>query len=70
LKREPVPAIHVLNNHKPHPEEAHSAVSKEDPVHSGTSFETQTASAPQDEVRVCCKRDHRHEAGDDEEDEG
>jgi hypothetical protein len=49
--REPVPAIHVLNNHKPHPEE-------------------QTQSAPQDEVRVCCKRDHRHKAGDDEEDEG
>ena len=34
----------------PHPEEARSAVSKEDSVCSGPSFETQTASAPQDEV--------------------
>ncbi len=41
----------------PHPEEARSAVSKEAPESTGISFETQTASAPQDEgdVSVNCK---------------
>lgn len=36
----------------PHPEEARSAVSKEAPECTGGSFETQTASAPQDEAGV------------------
>ncbi len=38
----------------PHPEEARSAVSKEVPESTGSSFETQTASAPQDEVSGNC----------------
>ncbi len=39
----------------PHPEEARSAVSIEISVYSGSSFETQTASAPRDEVRATRK---------------
>jgi hypothetical protein len=33
----------------PHPEEVEATVSKEDPVLSGRSFETQLSAAPQDE---------------------
>ena len=51
-----VPGIHVFEQHSPHPEEARSAVSKDDSVRSGASFETQTRSAPQDEA---CDSDFR-----------
>ncbi len=40
-------------SHRPHPEEARSAVSKDVPARSGASFETRTASAPQDEGSCC-----------------
>jgi hypothetical protein len=51
----PVPVIHAghpcFKTHCPHPEEvAEATVSKEHSVLSRSSFETQTASAPQDEV--------------------
>ena len=38
-----------LPSHSPHPEEPPSGVSKDDPERAGTSFETRSTSAPQDE---------------------
>jgi hypothetical protein len=67
-----VPAIHVFAFRyiHPHPEEVTSVtVSKEDPVRSGSSFETPAAQAPQDEGEDVMTGledvDHRLKAGDD-----